>query len=67
MQNTETEFVSRREAARLLGVAPVTVIKLSQANNVRTWKVRNHNRCRFHRGDILSLLENNGNAAGAGA
>lgn len=52
-----SEFISRNAAAKLLNVAPTTVSKLADRNQIRTRKIKGHSRQWFHRLDVLALLE----------
>lgn len=53
----QPEFISRNAAAKLLNVAPATVSKLADRNQIKTRKIKGHCRTWFDKRDILSLLE----------
>ena len=50
------EFLSRAQAARALGVAPETMSRLAERNNLQKRRIKGHRRYWFRKADIMSLM-----------
>jgi hypothetical protein len=52
----KSELVSRREAARLLGCAAVTVDRIAERNRLKRVQIPGHQRKFYYRAEIVDLL-----------
>jgi len=52
----KTHLVSRREASKLLGVAPATVDSLARKNGLSLHQLPNHSRRYYVRAEVAKLL-----------
>lgn len=52
----KTQFFSRAQAARMLGVSPAVIERIAAHNGVKVWQVPGHSRKWFRRADVERLL-----------
>ena len=50
------DFVSKKQAARVLGVAFRTVDRICTKNQVRVWQLPNHSRRLYNKADLMAML-----------
>lgn len=63
----KSQFFSRAQSARMLGVSPAVIERVALLNGVKVWQVPGHSRKWFRRADVERLLAAADLATGARA